>query len=63
MEAIRYMSKPVINDPLADANYENYGFADPEQFLYKAPKGLNVELIREISAMIEEPDWLLNFRL
>lgn len=52
-----------IVDPLADSDYSKYGFADPEIFVFRSPKGLNKDVIREMSAMKEEPEWLLNFRL
>ena len=42
---------------------EKYGFADPEQAIYKAPKGLDPERVIEISQMKHEPEWMLNFRL
>jgi Fe-S cluster assembly protein SufB len=40
-----------------------YGFKDPEKFSFKAKKGLNEDLIRKISKMKKEPDWMLDFRL
>ena len=40
-----------------------YGFHDPEIAVYKAEKGLSEELVRDISAMKDEPDWMLEFRL
>ena len=42
---------------------EKYGFADPDQAIYKAPKGLDPERVIEISQMKNEPEWMLNFRL
>ena len=42
---------------------EKYGFHDPDHSLYKAPKGLNEELVRQISAFKDEPEWMLEFRL
>ena len=42
---------------------EKYGFADPDQAIYKAPKGFDPERVIEISSMKNEPDWMLNFRL
>ena len=56
------MTQPIV-DPLADSDYSKYGFADPEIFVFRSPKGLNKDIIREMSAMKEEPEWLLNFRL
>lgn len=58
-----FKDEPKINDPLKDNDYAKYGFHDPEEYLYRAPKGLNEKLIREISGMKEEPEWVLNFRL
>jgi Fe-S cluster assembly protein SufB len=55
--------EPKISDPLQDTDYSRYGFHDEEKFVFRAPKGLNEKLIREISDMKEEPEWLLNFRL
>jgi Fe-S cluster assembly protein SufB len=62
MDEQNKMAKPIA-DPLSDADYSKYGFSDPEAFLFKAPKGLTENLIREISAMKDEPEWLLDFRL
>jgi Fe-S cluster assembly protein SufB len=42
---------------------EKYGFADPDQAIYKAPKGFDPERVIEISSMKNEPDWMLKFRL
>ena len=40
-----------------------YGFKDPEVHVYKSRKGLDEEIVREISRMKEEPEWMLKFRL
>ncbi len=40
-----------------------YGFKDPETFVYKSEKGLNEQVVRKISGMKQEPEWMLNFRL
>ena len=40
-----------------------YGFRDPEQAVFKAPKGLSEEVVRQISEAKGEPEWMLNFRL
>src|SRR3954467_9316843 len=42
---------------------ERYGFHDVENYLYKAPKGINREIVETISRMKKEPAWLLEFRL
>jgi Fe-S cluster assembly protein SufB len=40
-----------------------YGFHDPEQYVFKAKRGLSREIVAEISAMKNEPAWMRDFRL
>ena len=41
-----------------------YGFHDPEdQYVFKSEKGLTEEIVRNISQMKDEPEWMLEFRL
>lgn len=40
-----------------------YGFNVPENYAYKAEKGLNEEVVRQISEMKGEPEWMLEYRL
>ena len=41
-----------------------YGFHDPtDNYTFKSRKGLDEEIVRQISAMKEEPQWMLDFRL
>lgn len=42
---------------------EKYGFADAEDYVYKAEKGLSEEVIRYMSKMKGEPTWMLENRL
>ena len=42
---------------------EKYGFSDAEDYVFKAEKGLNEELIRHMSEMKGEPEWMLENRL
>ncbi len=42
---------------------EKYGFADEENYVFKAEKGLNEDVVRAISKMKKEPEWMLEFRL
>src|ERR671938_2180420 len=45
-------------------NYkEKYGFFDPEKYVFKAKRGLNPEVVKEISWMKNEPEWMTKFRL
>jgi Fe-S cluster assembly protein SufB len=48
-----------------NADYEEkFGFHDPETgYAYKAPKGLNREIVEEISSFKDEPQWMRDFRL
>ncbi|MEZ4513504.1 MAG: Fe-S cluster assembly protein SufB [Chloroflexota bacterium] len=51
---------------IADVNAdyaEKYGFADKEDYVFKAEKGLNEEMIRMMSRMKNEPEWMLDIRL
>jgi len=40
-----------------------YGFAVPENYVFRARKGLDAEIVQEISWMKGEPDWMREFRL
>jgi Fe-S cluster assembly protein SufB len=40
-----------------------YGFKDPDTFVFRSRKGLGQDVVREISAMKGEPEWMLDFRL
>ncbi|NMC84814.1 MAG: Fe-S cluster assembly protein SufB [Anaerolineaceae bacterium] len=48
---------------LNDLGEYQYGFKDPETYVFKSQKGLNEQVVRQISAMKGEPDWMLQFRL
>ena len=40
-----------------------YGFSDPETFVFKSRRGLDREVVESISKMKGEPAWMLEFRL
>lgn len=40
-----------------------YGFADTEDYVFKAEKGLDADMIRHMSKMKNEPEWMLEYRL
>jgi Fe-S cluster assembly protein SufB len=41
-----------------------FGFSDPtDKYAFTSQRGLNAEVVRQISAMKEEPAWMLEFRL
>ena len=40
-----------------------YGFRDPDTYVFKTRKGLDEDIVREISNHKGEPEWMLEFRL
>jgi Fe-S cluster assembly protein SufB len=49
---------------LVNENYaEKYGFSDVEDYVFKAEKGLDENVIRAMSLMKNEPEWMLAYRL
>ncbi|MBD3674127.1 MAG: Fe-S cluster assembly protein SufB [Planctomycetaceae bacterium] len=41
-----------------------YGFHDPtDKYVFKSQKGLNEEIVRQISQMKNEPEWMTDFRV
>ena len=36
-----------------------YGFSSPEDYVFKAEKGLDEKIVRQISEMKDEPEWML----
>src|SRR5512135_707722 len=48
---------------LADIGQYKYGFHDEEHYFFKSQKGLNREVVENISHMKDEPQWMLDFRL
>ncbi len=50
---------------IADINLDyqqKYGFSDPEEYLHKAPKGLDHTTVEMISRFKSEPEWMREFR-
>ena len=50
---------------MTDLNLDKYalGWSDVEDYVFKPRKGLNEEIIREMSRLKKEPEWMLAFRL
>ncbi|MBN1331341.1 Fe-S cluster assembly protein SufB [Candidatus Dojkabacteria bacterium] len=42
---------------------EKYGFSDHIKYAKKFPKGINEDVVRQISALKNEPKWMLDIRL
>jgi len=40
-----------------------YGFVDEEKHVFRTQRGLSEEVVRQISAQKNEPEWMLEFRL
>ena len=58
------MTDSINKDLLANLGQDyEYGFTDPDMSSFKSRKGLDEEVIRQISAFKEEPEWMLEFRL
>lgn len=57
------MDKNPETDFLKELSDYQFGFSDPETFVFKSRKGLDEEVVRQISEMKQEPDWMLEFRL
>ena len=51
------------HEELAALSEYKYGFKDDVQYTFRSRKGLNAEVIRELSHMKGEPQWMLDFRL
>ena len=49
-------------DPTGDYK-QKYGFFDAEKYVFKAKRGLSEEVVREISFMKSEPEWMTQRRL
>ena len=46
-----------------DIGEYQYGFSSPETPVFKTRAGLDADVVREISAHKNEPQWMLDFRL
>jgi Fe-S cluster assembly protein SufB len=46
-----------------DEYIEKYGFHEEENNFFKSRKGLDEEIVRQISAMKSEPQWMTDFRV
>ena len=56
-------NKRKATDPLKRDYKAKYGFSKPEKHVFKAQKGLSEDVVRQISAIKNEPKWMLDFRL
>ena len=56
------MATDTIQDP-ALGEINKYDFVTPTHEVFKAERGLNAEIVAQISEMKGEPDWMRDFRL
>jgi Fe-S cluster assembly protein SufB len=52
-----------VNQLGIDLGKYKYGFHEPENYVFKARKGLDRKVVEEISHMKSEPDWMRAYRL
>jgi len=57
------MDKNKETEFLNELGEYQFGFSDPDSFVYKSKKGLDEEVVHQISQMKSEPEWMLAFRL
>jgi Fe-S cluster assembly protein SufB len=57
------MSENVQDTFLEQLGEYQYGFSDPDISVFKTEKGLNENVVRKISEIKKEPEWMLEFRL
>lgn len=52
-----------IQKSAEESDEYRYGFSMPENYTFKSRKGLDENVVREISALKNEPAWMTNFRV
>ena len=57
------MATPSDIEHLKGIDQYKYGFSDPDVSVFKTRKGLDEDVVRQISALKGEPEWMLEFRL
>ncbi len=49
-------------DPILTDDEYKYGFSQPENYVFKSRKGLDHDIVQQISDLKKEPKWLADFR-
>ena len=57
------MSEERTQVTINDEYLEKYGFHEEEHNFFKSRKGVDAEIVRQISAMKREPEWMTDFRI
>jgi Fe-S cluster assembly protein SufB len=57
------MATPADVKSLEGLDSYKYGFSDPDEAVFRSRRGLDRQVVENISRMKEEPEWMLAFRL
>lgn len=49
-------------DPITTQDEYKYGFSQPENYVFKSRKGLDHDIVEQISQLKNEPQWIRDFR-
>ena len=52
-----------VKPPDIDLGQYKFGWHDPANYVFEPKRGLNADVVREISFLKGEPEWMLKFRL
>ena len=52
-----------VKPPDIDLGQYKFGWHDPANYVFEPKRGLNADVVREISFLKSEPEWMLKFRL
>jgi Fe-S cluster assembly protein SufB len=57
------MATPADVKTLEGLDSYKYGFSDPDEAVFRSRRGLDRQVVEDISRMKDEPEWMLAFRL
>ena len=57
------MDKNISSDLIEKFSTGQFGFKDPEKYVYRTQKGLNKSVVGQISEIKKEPEWMYQFRI
>jgi Fe-S cluster assembly protein SufB len=57
------MAEEKTNVSVNDEYIEKYGFHEAENYAFKSRKGLDLDIVKQISKMKNEPQWMTDFRV
>jgi Fe-S cluster assembly protein SufB len=57
------MATPADVKSLEGLDSYKYGFSDPDEAVFRSRRGLDRQVVEDISRMKDEPEWMLAFRL